>query len=424
MYPGRLAFALLALSACGGAIPALRPDEGARARGPAAALPSASFGESAGVPDITRPVDPSLITHGSRAAVFARQAAPPAIPVCTKAEQGALTFEHAPIYSAKVEKDGSFSARLFVGNTATCTRKIALSLSFTPPKTTTTRTVDFGAYVQPRGAFVELRLDPSEIAEINVTPGRYAITFAVVDEEGRAVGRALAGNPFRLGRDDVAITAAPVLPARIGVTEDLVVPFAIQNVGDTANRVIPLVVFTRPGETTGIEHYDPPQLVLPGASTYTVRLSQQARDAERILPGSWLVTVTMFDAAGDRLNTFAGLQLTIGSIDIRMVRPELPTRVQASAPLRATFKLENRGDTRDKITAVVSFTKPGTTSTREFVFTREVPPGPLTFEAVIEPAVRVEKGVDRGVWLVSTSAFRSSGDRIKSFTGHYLEIVE
>jgi hypothetical protein len=43
---------------------------------------------------------------------------------------------------------------------------------------------------------------------------------------------------------------------------------------------------------------------------------------------------------------------------------------------------------------------------------------------VIEPAQRREKGVDKGVWLVSTAAFRSSGERIKSFTGHYLEIVE
>jgi hypothetical protein len=131
----------------------------------------------------------------------------------------------------------------------------------------------------------------------------------------------------------------------------------------------------------------------------------------------------MFDAAGDRLNSFAGLPLTIGAIDVRMARPELPTRVSVDAPLRAIFKLENRGDTPDRVTAVIAFTKPGTTTSREFTFTREVPPGPLAFEAVIEPALRAERGVDKGVWLVTTAAFRSSGERIKSFTGHYLELV-
>jgi hypothetical protein len=421
------AAAELALGGCGAALPVAHPDESARAKvaGSASTLRPAPSAETAAVshPE-PRPVDPSLITHGTRAALFARDAVPPATPPCTKPERRALTFEQTPTYTEKVEKDGAFSARLFVGNDAPCTRKIALPLSFTPPRTTSTRTVDFAAYVPPRGAFVELRLEPRELAEVDVRPGRYAITFAVLDEEGAPVGRALAGNAFRLGRDDVALTTAPALPVRIGAGEDLVVPFAIENVGDSSNRVTPLVVFTRPGDTKGIEHYDSPQAVLPGTSTYTLRLTALAREAEGIAPGSWLVTVTMFDAAGDRLNSFAGLPLTIGSIDLRMTRPELPARVRAGAPLHATFKLENHGDTKDRISAVITFTKPGTTNGREFVFTRDVPPGTLAFDAVIEPSQRQEKGVDKGVWLVSTAAFRSSGERIKSFTGHYLEIVE
>ncbi|MDB5215188.1 MAG: hypothetical protein JWO86_3115 [Myxococcaceae bacterium] len=421
-----VAFAL-GLAGCGAALPVAHPDVGARAKATSggSTLRPAPSAEAAAVSHAEpRPVDPSLITHGTRAAVFARDAVPPATPLCTKPERRALTFDPTPTYTEKVEKDGSFSARLFVGNDAPCTRKIAVPLSFTPPRTTTTRTVDFAAYVPPRGAFVELRLEPRELAEIDVRPGRYAITFSVLDEEGGPVGHALAGNAFRLGRDDVALTTSPALPARIGAGEDLVVPFAIENVGDSSNRVTPLVVFTRPGETKGIEHYDPPQVVLPGTSTYVLRLTALARETERIAPGSWLVTVTMFDAAGDRLNSFAGLPLTIGSIDLRMTRPELPARVRAGAALHATFKLENHGDTKDRITAIVTFTKPGTTNGREFVFTRDVPPGPLAFDAVIEPAQRQEKGVDKGVWLVSTAAFRSSGERIKSFTGHYLEIVE
>ena len=383
-----------------------------------------AFSETAAAPTAPIPVPASMITHGTRAAELERQPVPPGAPACTKEQRPELTFEHAPTYTDKVEKDGRFNARFFVGNTAACTRKINLPLSFTPPKTTATRTVDFAAYVPPRGTFVDLTLEASELAEVDVRPGRYAITFSVLDEDGKPVGKALSGNPFRLGRDDVAITTAPSIPPRIGVDDDLVVPLSIQNVGDTANKVTPLIVFTRPGETAGIEHYDPAQLVVPGTSTYTFRLSQRAREAEGILPGSWLVTVTMFDAAGDRLNSFAGLPLSIGNIDIRMTRPELPARVKSDEPLRVSFKLENRGDVKEKVTAIVAFTKPGTAAGAELSFTREIAPGRVAFDAVVDPARRREKSVDKGVWLVSTAAFKSSGERIKSFTGHYLEIIE
>ena len=91
--------------------------------------------------------------------------------MCTKQERRELTFEHAPTYTEKIEKGGRFTARFFVGNTAACTRKINLPLSFTPPRTTATRTVDFAAYVPSRGTFVELALEASELAEANVTPG-------------------------------------------------------------------------------------------------------------------------------------------------------------------------------------------------------------------------------------------------------------
>ncbi len=367
-----------------------------------------------------------MITHGTRAADIERQPLEPGVaaPPCTKEQRRELTFEHAPTYTEKVEKDGTFSARFFIGNNAACTRKVLLPLSFTPPKTTATRTIDFAAYVPPRGTFVELTLDPSELTESDIRPGRYAITFAVLDEESKPVGKALSGNAFRRGRDDVAITSAPSIPARIGVDDDLVVPISVENVGDTANKVTPLIVFTRPGETAGIEHYDPPQLVVPGTSSYTFRLSPKTRESEGIHPGSWLVTVTMFDAAGDRLNSFAGLPLSIGKIDMRMTRPELPARVKVDEALRVTFKLENRGDVKEKVTAVVAFTKPGTSSSAELSFTREIAPGQVAFDAVVDPARRREKAVDKGVWLVSTAAFKSSGERIKSFTGHYLEITD
>jgi hypothetical protein len=417
------ALVVFAASACGARTPEVRPSPSAS---PSTRPTSSSrpFAEASAANTMPRPVPSSLITHGTRAADFAQQPVPPGAPLCAKEERRALTFEHAPTYTEKVALDGTFSARLFVGNPSACTRKISLPLSFTPPKSTTTRTIDFAAYVPPRGAFVDLALTPSELAETNVVPGRYAITFTVLDEDAKPVGRVLSGNPFRLGRDDVRIVTAPVLPTRIGLAEDLVVPLAIENVGDTANRVTPLVVFTRPGETAGIEHYEPPQLAVPGTSSYTLRLAPQAREAEKIAAGAWLVTITMFDAAGDRLNSFAGIPLTIGNIDIRMTRPTLPARVRSGEPVRATFKLENRGDTKEKITAIVAFTKPGTSTSAEFTFTREVAPGPLVFDAVVEPALRRERSVDKGVWLVSTAAFQSSGERIKSFTGHYLEITE
>lgn len=388
-----------------------------------------SFGDTTAAATAPRPVPSSMITHGTRAGQFTREPPPPTTPLCTKEERAkderrGLTFEHLPTYTEKIEQTGRFSARFFVGNNAACSRRIGLPLSFTPPKKTTTRTVEFGAYVPPRGTFIELALDATELDEVNVSPGRYAITFAVVDEDGKPVGKGLSGNAFRRGRDDIAITKAPEIPRRIGLADELVVPMALENIGDTANKITPLIVFTRPGETNGIEHYDPEQLIVPGASSYTFRISAATREAEKILPGAWLVTVTMFDAAGERLNSYAGLPLAIGNIDLRMTRPDLPARVKSSDPIVATFKIENHGDTKEKVTAIVAFTKPGTTKSIELSFTREIAPGPVNFDALVDPASRREKGIGTGVWLVSTAAFRSSGERIKSFTGHYLEIVE
>lgn len=414
----RLAFLLVAIS-CARA-PTVAPTPGAAT--PEGLDASAPFARVEAVPDAGMRTAPGLATVGDKPAVVARRTPPPELPPCGAEGKGALSFEHPPTYTDRIDKGAPFSATLFVGSTARCTRRVALPLSFTPPKTTATRTVDFVADVPAGGALVTMRLDAEELAEANVVPGRYAITFAVFDEEQKPVGRALSGNPFRIGRDEVLIAAKPALPPKIGAGEDLVVPIAIQNVGDTANRVTPLIVFTRPGQTAGIEHYDPPELAVPGTSSHTFRLSAADREAEGIGPGSWLVTITIFDAAGERMNSFAGMPLTIGKIDLRLSRPELPSRVRRGEPIQARFRFENKGDTADKVQAIVALTKPGTTKSHEFVFTRDVPPGVTVFDAVIDQAARGDKGVGPGVWLVSTAAFESSGQRIKSFTGHYLEI--
>lgn len=420
-----LVAAAVANQGCAKPIPSVHPTAAPAALGSAAprGQERGPFADAKAVDPTLRKVDPSMITHGTRAAQFAQEARPPATAVCARSERKALAFDESPTYTDKVERGRAFTARIFVRNDADCTRRISLPLSFTPPKTTNTRSVDFAAYIPPRGAFVELGLDAKELADALVVPGRYAITFAVQDEDGAVVGRSFAGNAFRLGRDDVAIFAQPRIPTAIGLADDLVVPFAIENVGDTGNRVTPLVVFTRPGDTRGIEHYEPAQLVPPGRSTYVVHLSPDIRETQKIGPGSWLVTVSMFDAVGDRMNSFAGLPLTIGSIDVRMKRPELPVRLKPNEALRAKFAFENLGDTPDTISAVVVFTKPGTTTGHEFTFALDARPGSVAFDAVIAPNERIQRGVESGVWLVSTAAFRSSGERIKSYTGHYLEIL-
>ena len=427
------ALALLPLAACAKALPVVTAEsQGTAPLAPAAAARAASI-DAPAIPTVEAVADggartlaatDAAVTFGAGPVGVARRAPEPSIAVCAKGERRALAFEHAPIYTDKVERDGEFSARLYVGHAAKCTRRVALPLSFTPPKTTATRTVDFVAYVPPGGAFVEMKLDARDLTEANVAPGRYAITFDVRDDDGARVGRALSGNPFRRGRDDVQIATPPKMATRIGAHDDLVIPMAIENRGDTANRVTPLVVFTRPGTTTGIEHYDAPLLVVPGTASYTLRLTREQREAKKIGAGSWLVTVTTFDSAGDRMNSFAGLPLTIGTIDMRVARPELPVRLADHALLRVVFKLGNRGDTSDQISAVVAFTKPGTTASHEFVFKKDVPPGATAFEAIVDTAKRKERGIGKGAWLMTTAAFTSSGERIKSFTGHYLEIVE
>lgn len=414
---------LVVVSACA-ATPTMLPERAAPRQGDAGAPPPPFVAREAVADAGSVLVDAALVTTGSGPAVVARRTPPPEQPTCPAKERRPLAFEERPVYPDKIERDAPFTARLFVGNASACTRRVTIPLGFTPPKSTATRTVDFTVYVPPHGAFVDLRLDADELVDANVTPGRYAITFAVLDEDGHVVGRPSSGNPFRVGRDDVVIASKPALPARIGLADDLVVPLVLQDLGDTANKVTPLVVFTRPGETKGIEHYDPPIPVVPGTAEHVFRLSRERREAEGIGPGAWLVTITAFDAAGDRLTSFAGLPLQIGIVDLHLARPELPVRVRATEPVRATFRFENKGDTKDKVTCVVAFTKPGSTQTKEVSFVREIPPGTTVFDALVDPETRRERGIGKGVWLVTTAAFRGSGDRIKSFTGHYLEIGE
>lgn len=411
-----------ALVACACARPASPP----ASPPPPAKKPQARLvPEATAVPDLApRTIDDAYRTYGTQRAALARRPPLPTLPVCKPDERRPLAFDHTPVYSEAVGKDAPFTARLLVGNASPCTRRVTIPLSFTPPKTTATRTIAFAANVPAGGAYVKLELLGDELSELDVNPGRYAITFAVVDEDGHLVGHALSGNPFRRGEDAVAIASPPDVPPRIERAEDLVIPIAVENRGDTPNRVTPLVVFTRPRDTKGLEHYGEPISAPPGVTRHRVRLTQDERLKLGVLPGPWLVTVTMFDAAGDRMNTYPGIPLTIGSIDVHMLRPDVPVKVPATEPIKVTFHFENKGDTADVVTAAVVFTKPGTPTGQELVFVREVPPGKSDLEAAITVGMRRERGIEKGVWLVTTVAFRSSGERIKSFTGHYLEIVE
>lgn len=411
MHGPRLLLLLTAMWGCGG-----KPH-------PAATSPAKSAAEPrAPTPKERTPVVRLGGAHVGPESTWATAHAAP--PTCTSATR-TLTFDAKPAYSDRVVTGGSFFAKLFVGSESSCPERITLTLGFTPPGTTATRTVDFATEIPPRGAFIEITRSSDELQIAGVMPGRYAVNFAVFDERGRAFGKVFSGNPLKFGDDDIKIASPPALPKSIGRNDELVIPLEVENVGDTANKVTALAVFTRPGDTAGIEVYQTGLLAPRGRSTQEMRIPKVLRDEKKIGDGTWLLTVSAFDAAGDRVNSFAGMLLTIGTIRVRVVRkPALPQTLRLIEPLVIPVEMENAGDTADPVSVVVVLTKAGTREGHEFRLRENLRPGKHTVTLTIPSEDRKALKMPRGAWLVTVTAFTGGGERLESFPGQLVSFVE
>lgn len=342
-------------------------------------------------------------------------------------DKSAVTFLARPTYADHIAAKENFTARAWVGNDSSCPVAVEFLLGFTPPATTATRSLMAPTEIPSGGAFVDILASNEQLKKANVTTGRYAITFALFDATGARVGDDYSGNPFRFGEDQVSMTMAS-LPKIIAQKDDLRAWFTFKNVGDSPNKMTALIVFTRPGATAGIEHYVHDLVVLPGTSTQEVVLTPEGREKIAVSGGSWLVTLTSFDAAGDRLQSISGQPLTIGRLNVRLGgRPKYPKSVSTTDALVVDVPFSNWGDIDDKANVVLTFARPGkggAGNDHELTIPVTVGPGNTTVKVTLTAEERRRKGLTAGPWAVSATAFNSGGERLEYYGGDVVQITD
>lgn len=329
-----------------------------------------------------------------------------------------------PAYTAHIERDGTFTADVTIDQPCTCTRPLNLLLAFTPPATTFTKERPFKLKVAPGVTTTHIVLTAEDFAAAKVVPGRYAITFALYDERDLPAGEPLSGNPFSYGTAKSTLPRRPSLPATIGREATLDVPFEFSNDGDTQSPVTALLVFTRPGDTRGIEYYVRDLLVPPGGAKHVVSLNAQKRRELGVGPGAWLVTASAFDGAGERMGSYPGNILTIGSFQLSLPGPPAMSAViDAQEDFTLRFTVDNRGDAEDELTAVLIFTRSDIPKPIEYQLGGiKVGPGATKHSLVLTPKDRAALGIGKGMWRVTVTALDRTGKRLETHRGNDLVI--
>ncbi|MBI3616489.1 MAG: hypothetical protein HY211_08255 [Candidatus Omnitrophica bacterium] len=281
-----------------------------------------------------------------------------------------------------------------------------------------------GLIAHPGDTPITVTLSSADRLAKGVDPGRWLVTATGFDEGTGTRHETYPGHLLTIGSISVTLTSVGAIPSQIAKTDDLSVDFNFSNSGDTADRVTALLVFTPPGQTTGVEVYTTNLLVNPGSMTQTVTLTSAQRLAKGVNPGRWLVTATGFDGLGTRLLTVPGHLLTIGSIIVTLNSiGAIPTGIDATADLSVDFNFENTGDTPDRVTALLVFTRPGDTTGIEIYTTHLlVDVGSVTHTVTLTSAQRMAKGVTPGRYLVTATGFDGGGTRLSTFPGQPLSI--
>ncbi len=352
----------------------------------------------------------SWAVAGADGPVVSALAAPPCAP-------GPLTFTKLPTYSKELSRKGDFKVSVELENGAACPQTVTLLMGFTPPATTATRERSVKITFAPGASTRDVVLTNAELLKANITPGVYAVTFAIYDSKGAKVGDGFYGNPLTFGSSVVALPTAPPIPPGIGRSDALTVPFTFTNDGDTVAKVTALLVFTKPGETKGVEVYFPDLMVKPGTSTHTAVVDSARRTALGIAPGPWLVTATAFDGAFNRVETYAGTALTIGAIGVTLAdAPSILHAIGREQDFEAEFTFENAGDTADRVVALLVFQREGVPHPIEHVVRDVVAERGSSKHIVrLTAAARMALGMGPGTWRVTASGFDGLGNRLSTY---------
>jgi hypothetical protein len=334
---------------------------------------------------------------------------------CGVPDCGAPRLSKAPSYPRQIAHDADFAAEVTLEQPCSCTRRLNMLVAFTPQGGTRSREHVWKLDVAPGTTTAKLALTHAQLVKEKINAAHYTLTFTLFDEREKPSDPGkltLSGLPFSLGDSKEALSRAPVVPTAIAREGELAVPFVFSNTGDIAADATALIVFTRPDAAQGIEYYKPKLSVPPGGATHVLRLSAEQRKKLGVGPGAWLVTASAFNGAGERLASFPGNLLAIGKVLSQPAAPVVSAAAPQSQGLTVTLTLNNDADVSDKITAVLSFSRPDLAKPIEYkVEGIEVPVGKSTRSIILTGLDLRNLGLRPGRWRVSVSALDRANKR-------------
>jgi len=168
--------------------------------------------------------------------------------------------------------------------------------------------------------------------------------------------------------------------------------------------------------------------VAPGTNAVKLELPHAQLDKEKIKPGHYTLTFTLFDEREKPSDpgklTLSGLPFSLGESKEMLTRPPVvPGAIAREAELSVPFVFSNTGDIAGQATALLVFTRPDDTQGIEYYKPKlNVPPGGSTHVLRVSAAERKKLGVGAGAWLVTASAFDGAGERQASSIGNLVMI--
>gem|GEM_PF-5667720 len=344
----------------------------------------------------------------------------------TQAASPEVSFDQRPTYSTQIGVNDDFSARFQLTNNSPVIRNGYVMIGFTPSGTTNTREFYRPISMPPGTTIRDIVITNAQMRAGGVTPGNYQLSFLAYNEQDQKIGNGFFGNPFSFGLAVPAVGSAPTYSPQINPGQDLVSTWAVSNTGDSTATITLLTVVTPAGTTDSQEFYRTGVAVPAGGGNLQMTVTAAQLSAVGFGAGRYLLTFVAFDSAGNRIGEFFGKPLTIGSADVHLEAPSIPTQIGANDSLTVDFQTTNSGNFSDPLTALVVFTPVGSTdpadSIEMYVSGMSSNPG-RTFHSIMRTGQQLRNlGVNPGRWLITVTAFNALDERLESYYGHLMTI--
>ena len=342
-------------------------------------------------------------------------------------------FTAVPTYTPALRPGFPFQSTWRLENTGDSVGRVTLVIGITPlGATDPSATREFSKIIEvpAGGGAFEFGITGDGLARAGIGEGEYGLSFIALGGDGRKIGSGFFGNLLRIGEAQPVVTQAPAFSDRIDVGQDFTVQWQAGNSGPVSAEVTLLTVFRRvgtdPNDPKNFIEISRTGLVPPRGGPINVLISASDLARAGIVAGEHILTFILFNNANDqRIGQSFGNLLAIGqAAPAFSTLPAYNPQLVEGSDLVTLWNVGNTGPVTGDVTLVVAITQPGTTHTVEFSQNVRVPPGGGNFEFRIPWAQLSQAGVGPGRRTASFVAVDGNGNRLGSFFGKPLEILE